>query len=240
MTDRQTRKVKIRVAKAERSRTNRLCSDRRYSDNLQAVRPSTSLARLAHVEIVEIGNKLEWVEALDASKARHWSRHWGDWGERSLGRVSQWVWGVPSSGKVTTYVHNCTAPDFRDLVRRLSNQYCPWAYSTAVSHTTSRLCTDCRNSVCRNRVCRNSVVYPWPLCKCNTINRKNQLTQTNFAVKFVWRRRFHRKTAFWKLLVMPPMAVWGVVYEHGGTGSLLICALWWWSCDITFKFIKVF
>jgi len=32
-----------------------------------------------------------------------------------------------------------------------------------------------------------------------------------------------------------------VVYEHGGTGSLLICALWWWwSCDITFKFIKVF
>jgi len=38
--------------------------------------------------------------------------------------------------------------------------YCPWAYSTAVSHPTSRLCVDCRNSVCRNRVCRNSVVYP--------------------------------------------------------------------------------
>ena len=37
--------------------------------------PSTSLARLAYVEIVEIGKKLEWVEALDASKARHWSRH---------------------------------------------------------------------------------------------------------------------------------------------------------------------
>jgi len=48
--------------------SDRLCSDRRYSDNLQAVRPSTSLARLAHVEI---GKKLEWVEALDASKARH-------------------------------------------------------------------------------------------------------------------------------------------------------------------------
>jgi len=33
--------------------------------------PSTSLARLAYVEIVEIGKKLEWAEALDASKARH-------------------------------------------------------------------------------------------------------------------------------------------------------------------------
>jgi len=32
--------------------------------------------------------------------------------------------GAPSSGKVTTYFqHNCTAPDFRDLVRRLSNRY---------------------------------------------------------------------------------------------------------------------
>ena len=39
---------------------------------------------------------------------------------------SQWVWGAPSSGKVTTYFqHNCTAPDFRDLVRRLSKRYCP-------------------------------------------------------------------------------------------------------------------
>ena len=32
---------------------------------------STSLTRLAYVEIVEIGKKLERVEALDASKARH-------------------------------------------------------------------------------------------------------------------------------------------------------------------------
>jgi len=74
--------------------------------------------------LVEIGKKLEWVEALDASKAQHWPRHWGDWEKWSLGRVSQWVWGAPSSGKVTTYFqHNCTAPDFRDLVRRLSNRY---------------------------------------------------------------------------------------------------------------------
>ena len=75
-----------------------------------AARPSTSLARLAYVEIVEIGKQLEWVEALDASKARHWSRHWGDWGEQSLGRVSQWVWGAPSSGKVTTYFHTIVLP----------------------------------------------------------------------------------------------------------------------------------
>jgi len=30
------------------------------------------------------------------------------------------------SGNDTTYFqHNCTAPDFRDLVRRVSNRYCP-------------------------------------------------------------------------------------------------------------------
>ena len=38
---------------------------------LQSGRTSTSLARLTYVEIVESGKKLEWVEALDASKARH-------------------------------------------------------------------------------------------------------------------------------------------------------------------------
>jgi len=87
--------------------SDRLCSDRRYSDNLQSGRPSISLARLAYVEIVEIGKKLEGVEALDASKARHWSRHWG---ERSLGRVSQWVWVPPPPEKLqrtsnTTVLH---------------------------------------------------------------------------------------------------------------------------------------
>ena len=41
--------------------SDRLCSDGCYSDNLQSGRPSTSLARLAYVEIVEIGKKLEWV-----------------------------------------------------------------------------------------------------------------------------------------------------------------------------------
>jgi len=45
--------------------------DRHYSDSLQSGRPSASLARLAYVEIVEIGKKLEWVGAFDAPKARH-------------------------------------------------------------------------------------------------------------------------------------------------------------------------
>jgi len=39
----------------------------------------------------------------------------------------------------TYFQHNRTAPDFRDLVWHLSNRYCPWAYSTAVSHPTSQL-----------------------------------------------------------------------------------------------------
>ena len=122
---------------------------------------STSLARLAHVEIVEIGKKLEWVKVLDASKARHWSRHRGDWGERSLGRVSQWVWGAPPPEK---------------LQRTSTQLYCPWfsgfgsasfqsvlpvsLFNCSQPATRRPDCMNCRNSVCRNRVCRNSVVYP--------------------------------------------------------------------------------
>jgi len=79
---------------------DRLCSDRRYSDNLQSGRHSSTSLVCLDVEIVEIGKKLEWVEALDASKARHWSRRWGDWGERSLGRVSQCSGVPPPSEKL--------------------------------------------------------------------------------------------------------------------------------------------
>jgi len=86
---------------------DRLCSDRRYSDNLQSGRHSSTSLVCLDVEIVEIGKKLEWVEALDASKARHWSRRWGDWGKRSLGRVSQCS-GVPPPSEKLQRTSNTT------------------------------------------------------------------------------------------------------------------------------------
>jgi len=141
--------------------SDRLCSDRRYSDNPQSGRRSTSLARLG---ICRNSRNLQKTARIGSRRGMHRKRGIdrgtevtegsGVWGGYPCG-----VWGAPSSEKVTTYVpptDYCTAPDFPHLVRRLSNRYCPWAYSTAVSHPT----VDCRNSVCRNRVCWNSVVYP--------------------------------------------------------------------------------
>ena len=61
----------------------------------------------------------------------------GEWGG-----YSDEVSGAPSSGKVTMYLQGSntvvlpSTPDLRDFVR-LSNRYCPQAYSTAVSHPTS-------------------------------------------------------------------------------------------------------
>ena len=58
-------------------------------------------------------------------------------------RVFRWGLRCPFSGKVTTYLQGSNTvvlsptPDFRHLVRRLSNRYCPQAYLTAVSHPTS-------------------------------------------------------------------------------------------------------
>ena len=45
------------------------------------------------------------------------------------------------TSKAPTQLYSPLPPDFRHLIRRLSNQYCPKAYSTAVSHpmSTSRL-----------------------------------------------------------------------------------------------------
>ena len=146
----------------DRHYSDRLCSNRRYSDIPQSGRPSTSLAHLGLCRSSEIG-KIgggRGVACIETTGLMQEPRGAGP------GEVSRWgrgPWGAPSSGKVTTYFqHNyChSAPDFQNLVHRLSNRYCPWAYSTAVSHPTFRLCVDCRNSVCRNRVCRNSVVYP--------------------------------------------------------------------------------
>jgi len=91
--------------------------------------------------------------------------------------------GCPLRKSYNVLPTHCTAPDFRDLVRRLSNRYCPLAYLTAVNHPTSRLCMDCRNSVCRNRVCRNSVVYPY---ETSTVSQKKlcQLIFCSLSVKY--------------------------------------------------------
>jgi len=112
---------------------------------IQSGWPSTSLARLGICrnsrnlqKTARIGSRHRMHRNAALIEAPRWPR-----GVES-GEGIPVVWGAPSSGKVTTYVpptHYCTAPDFRHLVRHLSNRYCPWAYSTAVSHPTSRLWT---------------------------------------------------------------------------------------------------
>jgi len=87
-------------------------------------------------------------------KARYWSRHQDDrweWGlGRGVGRVFRWGLRClllrKNSNVPPRLKHNkivlLPTPDFRDLVRRrMSNLYCPQAYSTTVSHpmSTSRL-----------------------------------------------------------------------------------------------------
>jgi len=124
----------------------RLCSDRRYSDNPQSGWRSTSLACLGVCrnsrnleKTARIGSRHRVHRKHGIDRATEVTEGSGVWGGHPCG-----VWDAPSSGKVTTYVpptHYCIAPDFRHLVWRLSNQYCPWAYSTAVSHLTSRLWT---------------------------------------------------------------------------------------------------
>jgi len=128
--------------------SDRLCADRRYSNNPQSGRPSTSLA---HLDICRNSRNWEKTTRIGSRRRMH-RKHGIDRGTEVTEGSGVWggypcgVWGAPSSGKVTTYVpptHYCTAPDFRHLVPHLSNRYCPWAYSTAVSHPTSRLTCTC-------------------------------------------------------------------------------------------------
>ena len=59
------------------------------------------------------------------------------------GEISRWGLdpGVPRPPEKLQRTSNTivlpSAPDFQDLVQHLSNWYCPWAYSTAVSHPSS-------------------------------------------------------------------------------------------------------
>jgi len=171
------------VSTGGRHYSDRLCSDRRYSDNPQPERPSTSLARLG-IEIVENGKNWR------GSRRRMHRKHGIDRdtevseGSAGLGRVSRWGLGCPLPGKawnfplkwhisvhldlfsnlsgkvtITTYLqHNCTAQfsGFAPVSFQSVLPVCLFNYSQPPNVLT----VDCRNSVCRNRVCRNSMVYP--------------------------------------------------------------------------------
>jgi len=137
-------------------------SDRCYSDNPQSGRPSTSLAHLViSRNWEEIGRGP--LQALHACKARHWSRHRGDWEKRGLGRVSWWVWGCPllrQSYNVGLHPrHYCTAPNFLGFGSASFQSLLPVGLFNC-SQPSDIPTVDCRNSVCQNRVCRTSVVYP--------------------------------------------------------------------------------
>jgi len=93
---------------------DRLCSDRRYSDNPQSGRPSTSLVSSGICRNSRNLEKIRGVKVSHASKARHWLRHQGDRGERGLGRVSRWGLGCPLLRK--SY----------NLPPRPQHVYCPW------------------------------------------------------------------------------------------------------------------
>jgi len=138
--------------------SDKLCSDRRYSDNPQSRRPSTSLAHLGICRNSRNWKTIGGVEVLHASKARHWLRHRGNLSPMHIG-----------SG----------LPNFRTKILKCQTQYgaqiAPWLSGFGSASFQSVLpvdlfiwsqlpnvpTVDCRNSVCRNRVCGNSVVYPF-------------------------------------------------------------------------------
>jgi len=126
---------------------------RRYSDNPQSGRPSTSLALLGicrnsrNWEKIGGGRGVACIESTLLIQAARWSRGvlWSGKGHSGHPVRSD---VPPAPEKLQRRLppirlqHSCTAPtpDFRDLVRRLSNWYCPQAYSTAV---TRRRRPDC-------------------------------------------------------------------------------------------------
>jgi len=131
--------------------SDRLCSDRCYSDNPQSGKHSTSLARLSicrnsrNWDKIGGGRGVACIESTSLIQALRWPEGSGAWG---VGRVFRWGPRCPllrkSYNVPPSLQHNVLppTPDFRDLVRRLSNRYCAQAYSTAVSHPTltCRLC----------------------------------------------------------------------------------------------------
>jgi len=155
--------------------SDRLCSDRRYSNNPQSGPPSTSLAHLGICR-----NSRNWEKIGRGWRCRMYGKHVIDpgiemtegsaaWG---VGGYSGEVRGAPSSGKVTTYLQGSntivlpSTPDFWDLDQCISNRYCPQPPDVDVPTV------ECRSNLCWYRVCRNNVVYPSKPAQFHPINHQ--------------------------------------------------------------------
>jgi len=153
--------IRLIIQMGSRHYSDRLCSDRRYSDIPQSGRPSTSLACLSICRNSRNWDKIgggRGVACIESTSLIQAPIDRGDRGEWGLGSGK----GIPVRSEVPPPPEKLQrtskapaqlycplllifgiSPDFRDFVRRISNRYCPQAYSTAVSHpmSTSRLWT---------------------------------------------------------------------------------------------------
>jgi len=147
--------------------SDRLCSDRRYSDNPQSGRPSTSLACLSicrnsrNCEKIVGGRGVASIESTSLIEALRWPRGMGS-GE-----------GIPV-GSGVPHPPEKLQRTYLQYIIVLSLIFGIWfgvfPIGTArrpiqLQSATQRPTVDCRNSICRNKVCRNSVVYP-ETCTC--------------------------------------------------------------------------
>jgi len=125
--------------------SDRLCSDRRYSDNPQSGWPSTSLARLAHVEIVEIGTKLKW-DAFGCIEST------------ALMEALRWLRGA-EPGKGIPVGLGCPPPE---MLQRTSTQlYCRWTARRPIQLQSATQRSDCAWTVGIASVGTESVGIVW-------------------------------------------------------------------------------
>jgi len=171
-------------ARGGRHYSDRLCSDRRYSDNPQSGRPSISLARLGLCrnsrnleKTARIGSRCGMHRKLGIDRGTevteflfyislsvlkmYWVVLTADC------RNSVWEWGL---GRVSLWGLGCPIL-LKSYNVRTSNTllYCPWFSAFGSASFQSILpvglfnCSqppDVPTLDCRNSVCRNSVVYP--------------------------------------------------------------------------------
>jgi len=94
------------------------------------------------------GRGIACIESTSLIQAPRWPRgvgpgEWGGYSGEVRGAPPPEKLQCTSTSKAPAQLYCPPTPDFRDLIRRLSNRYCPQAYSTVVSHSssTSRLWT---------------------------------------------------------------------------------------------------